>query len=371
MNPPRTAERRWFHVRHWRWKRRWSYWLAIVIVVGIAARVALPYAMKGWLNQRLASLGNYQGHVEDVHVALWRGSYELQGVHIQQLNSAVDEPLFATPVMEIQVLWFALMKGTVVARIRALKPTISFAAGHRDKAAQTGKGVNWADLLDQLTPFRIDRLEIISGQVHYYDLYSKPKVDVHLDDVEAVLTNLTNAGEKQGDRVADLQLEALAMAQSKLTLDLQIDPFALQPDFALKMKLLGLQVARMRPAMQAYTPFDPTEGKLDVILEATGKDGGVEGYVKPLFTDLKVVDWKQEMKGEHNPFELAVNAVGSVLNLVLQNQAKDQLATKMPFSGRLDAPNVEVSTSVINLLKNAFVSAFEPRFERQANPDKP
>lgn len=335
----------------------------MLIMIGIAVRVAMPYAMKAWLNQRLASLGNYQGHVEDVHVALWRGAYELRGVHIQQLNSAVDEPLFAAPVMEIQVLWFALMKGTVVARIRALEPTISFAAGHADKAAQTGKGVNWADLLARLTPFRIDRLEIVSGQVHYYDLYSKPKVDVHLDDVEAVLTNLTNARDDRHDRVADLQLEALAMAQSKLTLDLQIDPFAQQPDFALKMKLLGLQVARMRPAMQAYTPFDPTEGKLDVVLEATGKDGAVQGYVKPLFTDLKVVDWKQELKGEHNPFELAVNAVGSVLNLVLQNQAKDQLATRMPFSGRLDAPNVDVTTSLLNILNNAFISAFEPRFE--------
>jgi len=341
----------------------------MLIVIGIAARLALPYAMKGWLNQRLASLGNYQGHVEDVRVSLLRGSYQLRGVRIQQINSAVDEPLFATPVMDIQVLWFALVRGTVVARIRAFEPTISFAAGHRDKAAQTGKGVNWADLLDRLTPFRIDRLEIVSGQVHYYDLYSKPKVDVHLDEVEATLTNLTNAQDEQGQRVADLQLEALAMAQSKLTLDLQIDPFALQPDFALKMKLLGLQVARMRPAMQAYTPFDPTEGKLDVVLEATGKDGAVEGYVKPLFTDLKVVDWKQEMKGEHNPFELAINAVGSVLNLVLQNQAKDQLATRMPFSGRLDAPNIDISTSLLNILNNAFISAFEPRFERGAQSD--
>lgn len=351
--------------------QRWPYWLVMLLVVGIAARLAMPYAMKAWLNQRLASLGQYQGHVDDVHVALWRGAYELRSVHIQQLNSAVDEPLFATPAVEVQVLWSALIKGTIVARIRALEPTISFAAGHAGKAAQTGRGVNWADLLDRLTPFRIDRLEIVSGQVHYYDLYSTPKVDVHLDDVEALLTHLTNARDDQHPRVADLQLEALAMAQSKLTLDLQIDPFAVQPDFALKMKLLGLQVARMRPAMQAYTPFDPTEGRLDVLLEATGKDGAVSGYVKPLFTDLKVVDWKQELKGEHNPFELAVNAVGSVLNLVLQNQAKDQLATRMPFSGRLDAPNVDVASALGNILSNAFISAFEPSFEGQATPEKP
>ncbi len=346
--------------------QRWPYWLALLLVAGIAARIAMPFAMKFWLNERLAALGNYRGHVEEVHIALWRGAYELHGVHIRQLNSAVDEPLFATPALEVQVLWSALARGTIVARIRALEPTISFAAGHAGKAAQTGRGVNWADLLVRLTPFRIDRLEIVSGQVHYYDFYSKPKVDMHLDNVDAVLSNLTNAGDQQGRRVAGLRLEALAMAQSKLSLDLQIDPFAAEPDFDLRMKLLGLQVARMRPVMQAYTPFDPTEGKLDVLLEASGKDGAVEGYIKPLFTDLKVVDWKQELRGEHNPFELAVNAVGSVLNLLLQNQAKDQLATRMPFSGRLDAPDVDIATSLVNILNNAFISAFEPQFERSA-----
>ena len=354
MNHPRIAG------------HRWPVWLMTLLVLVIAVRLALPFAMKSWLNERLASLGNYEGHVDEVGVSLWRGAYQLRGVQIRQLDSAVDEPLFATPVMDVQILWSALMDGVIVARIRALGPKISFAAGHAGRAAQTGKGVNWPDLLKRLTPFRIDRFEVVEGQVHYLDRYSSPTVDVHLDEVEAVLTNLTNAGDKQDRRVADLQLQALAMAQSQLALNLQVDPFAARPDFTLRMKLLGLQMVRMREAMRAYTPFDPTAGKLDLVVEATGKNGGVQGYVKPLFTDLKLINWQRELKEERNPFGLVIDAVGSALNLVLQNQSKDQLATKVPFSGRLDAPDVDVPTTIANLLKNAFVGAFQPKFEHSA-----
>ena len=349
--------------------QRWPFWLLALAVLAVAVRLVLPYAMKSWMNEHLASLGNYEGHVDEVGVSLWRGAYQLRGVQIRQLDSAVDEPLFATPVMDVQVLWSALMDGVIVARIRALEPKISFAAGHAGRAAQTGKGVNWADLLKRLTPFRIDRFEVVEGQVHYLDRYSSPKVDVHLDEVEAVLTNLTNltnASDKQGRRVADLQLQALAMAQSQLSLNLQVDPFAEQPDFTLRMKLLGLQMVRMREAMRAYTPFDPTAGKLDLVVEATGKNGGVQGYVKPLFTDLKLINWQRELKEERNPFGLVIDAIGSALNLVLQNQSKEQLATKVPFSGRLDAPDVDVPTTIANLLKNAFVGAFQPKFEHGA-----
>ena len=351
--------------------RRWLYGLLALVLLLIAARLALPFIVKSWMNQRLSELEHYSGHVDDVDIALWRGAYQLRDVRLVQLDSAIDEPLLAVPLLDIQIRWQALIDGTLVVRIRAEQPHLSFGAGHRDRAAQTGEGVDWTALFEQLTPFRIDRLEIASGQIHYYDLHSKPKVDVHLDEVQALLTNLTNASDRSGRRVAVLQLEALAMAQSKLSLDLSIDPFAEQPDFSLKLKLLGLDVVRLRDAMRAYTPFDPAGGKLDLIVEATGRDGGVEGYVKPLFSDLKLVDWQRELATERNPLQLLVSAVGSLLNLVFQNQPKDQLATRIPFSGRLDEPNVAVLATLGNVLRNAFIKAFEPSFERDRSDDPP
>ena len=358
--PPRPA-----HPQRVPAARRWLYGLLLLALVLIAARLALPYLVKNWMNQRLAELENYSGHVDDVGIALWRGAYQLRDVRLVQLDSAVDEPLLAAPLLDIQIRWQALLDGTVVVRIRAEQPRLSFGAGHREQKAQTGEGLDWTALFERLTPFRIDRLEVAAGQIHYYDLHSKPKVDVHLDQVDALLTNLTNASDRSGRRVAVLRLQALAMAQSKLDLDLSIDPFAAQPDFRLKLKLLGLDVLRMRDAMRAYTPFDPAGGKLDLVLEATGRDGAVEGYVKPLFTDLELVDWQRELATERNPLQLLVSAVGSLLNLVFQNQPKDQLATRIPFSGRLDDPDVAVLASLGNVLRNAFVKAFEPSFERE------
>ena len=53
--------------------------LGIVVVLLVGARVALPYLRQGRINRRLMALESYDGQVEDVDLALWRGAYRLDG----------------------------------------------------------------------------------------------------------------------------------------------------------------------------------------------------------------------------------------------------------------------------------------------------
>ncbi len=342
---------------------RHGYGLLLFIALLILVRALLPSLVKDYVNRTLSSSSGYEGHVGDIHLALWRGAYELRDIEIHQLNSSTQEPLFKAPKMEISVLWRALIDGMVVARIQVFEPKVSFAAGHAGNSAQTGKGANWTDMLKKLTPFRIDRFETIDGQVHYYDFYSDPKVDVYLNQVNAVITNLSNHEDRQKRRVATLQLQALAVGQAQVNVNLQIDPFAEQPDFDLKARLTQLQVTRMRDFLHAYTLVDPKQGTLDVVAELNARNGSVKGYVKPLFHDLQLLQWKHLADQEKDPLHFLVDAIGSVVNLIFQNQSKDQLATVIPVEGRLDDPNVDVLSTIGNLLKNATVKAFTPTFE--------
>lgn len=342
---------------------RHGYGLLLFIALLILVRALLPSLVKDYVNRTLSSSSGYEGHVGDIHLALWRGAYELRDIEIHQLNSSTQEPLFKAPKMEISVLWGALIDGMVVARIQVFEPKVSFAAGHAGNSAQTGKGANWTDMLKKLTPFRIDRFETIDGQVHYYDFYSDPKVDVYLNQVNAVITNLSNHEDRQKRRVATLQLQALAVGQAQVNVNLQIDPFAEQPDFDLKARLTQLQVTRMRDFLHAYTLVDPKQGTLDVVAELNARNGSVKGYVKPLFHDLQLLQWKHLADQEKDPLHFLVDAIGSVVNLIFQNQSKDQLATVIPVEGRLDDPNVDVLSTIGNLLKNATVKAFTPTFE--------
>lgn len=348
---------------------RYGYGVLLFIALLILIRALLPSLVKDYVNHTLNSSSGYAGHVGDIHLALWRGAYELRDIEIRQLNSSTQEPLFKAPKMEFSVLRGALIRGVVVARIRVFEAKLSFAAGHAGNAAQTGKGANWADILKKLTPFRIDRFETIDGQAHYYDMYSDPKVDVYLNQVNAVITNLTNQEDQQKRRAATLQLDALAVGQGQVRVDLQVDPFAEKPDFDLKARLTQLQVDRMRDFLRAYTLVDPKSGTLDVVTELNAKDGSVKGYIKPLFHDLQLLQWKHITEQEKDPLHFLVDAVGSVVNLIFQNQRKDQLATVIPIEGRIDSPGVDVFSTIGNLVKNATVKAFSPTFEKAAKSD--
>jgi len=50
--------------------------LALLLLV---IHLALPYVVLNYLNGKLADLGDYRGHIEDVDLAWWRGAYRLAG----------------------------------------------------------------------------------------------------------------------------------------------------------------------------------------------------------------------------------------------------------------------------------------------------
>ncbi len=346
--------------------RHAGYGLLILLILAVLLRALLPYVVKDYVNQVFNANPRYSGHVEKVHLALWRGAYEVRGIEIRQLDSDSQDPLFQAPTMEISVLWSALLDGRVVARVKAFQPRINFAPGHAGHAAQTGKGANWIETLKKLAPMRIDRFETVDGQMHYQDFFRDPKLDLSLSHVNAVATNLSNREDAQRrDRAATLQLHAVAVDQADVSLDLKLDPFAPKPDFDLRARLIRLDVTRLRDFLRAYTVVDPKRGTLDVVTELDARDGGVSGYVKPLFHDLELLR-VEHLDEEKDPLHFVVDAVGSLFNLIFQNQSKEQLATVIPIQGRLDSPGVDVWATLANIVRNAVEKAFTPTFEQAA-----
>lgn len=352
-------------------RKRHAVGLLVLVALIVAIRVALPYLVLDYVNHVINRNPKFQGHVDDVHMAIWRGAYELRGIEMRQMDSGSQQPLFAAPDAEVSVLWGALLRGRVVASYKVYQPQINFVAGHGGQKAQTGQGANWIEVIKKLSFLRIDRFEAYDGTIHYSDAESDPPVNVALTRVNAVITNLNNSEHKADERPATLELHALAADQAEVAMNLQLDPFAptQRPDFQLKARLTQLQVNRLRDFMRAYTVVDPKSGTLDLVLELDARDGGVKGYVKPLFHDLELLEWQHLAEQEKDPLHFVADAFGSVLNLVLQNQSKQQLATVAPIEGRIDGPDVAVLPTLGNLLKNAVIKAFTPTFEHAGKAD--
>src|SRR5688572_18786596 len=129
------------------------------------------------------------------------------------------------------------------------------------------------------------------------------------------------------------------------------------------MRLLGLDVTRVNDLAVSYGKFDFERGWFDLVIEADAKEGQLEGYVKPLFRDLKIFSLREDIKDE-NVLQVFWQALVGAATSLLKNQPRDQFGTMIPFSGDLSgATNADILATLGNIFRNAFVRAYLPRLE--------
>lgn len=119
----------------------------------------------------------------------------------------------------------------------------------------------------------------------------------------------------------------------------------------------------MNDLLRASGNFDVVAGLFSFYSELSVKDGTVSGYVKPLFKDLDVYDRRQDK--EKNLFhEVYEGLVGGVAGL-LENQPRDEVATKAAVSGRIGDTKTNTWQVIVRLIQNAFFKAILPGFEQE------
>ena len=94
------------------------------------------------------------------------------------------------------------------------------------------------------------------------------------------------------------------------------------------------------------------------------KEGEVHGYVKPLFSQLKVYNYEKEKKKRvmKQAYEMVIGAASHLL----KNRQTQKVATQVDISGRLSQPAVSTWQALGELIRNAFIKAILPGFEHQA-----
>ena len=94
----------------------------------------------------------------------------------------------------------------------------------------------------------------------------------------------------------------------------------------------------------------------------------IDGYVKPLFRDMKVYDQRQDR--EKSVFrKLYEGLVGGIAGL-LQNRPREEVATQTSISGDIESPQTSTWETMLRLVQNAFFKAILPGFEREVSQPK-
>jgi hypothetical protein len=266
------------------------------------------------------------------------------------------------------VEWKALMKGALVGEVEVLGPELNFVqappnAGPKAKREQSQTGIDeaWTEKVKDLFPFEINRFRIREGQIHYRDIHRKPKVDIHLDHLEAEASGLTNARSTPKDLPAEFHATGRAMGHAELEVDMKLAPLAESPTFDINAKLTGLRLPELNDFFRAYAKVDVEGGTFNLYTEAAAADGRFKGYVKPLMKNLKVLDLEDEEEG---PLKLIWEAVVAGATELLENQPKDQFATQVPLAGSFENPRAGIWPTVGSLLRNAFLQALRPSLDR-------
>ena len=345
-------------------KKRWRIILIIVAVL-VLARTALPYVLLHFGNKRLASMPGYTGHINDLDLALIRGAYQLEGFYLDIQDSITMErtPFLKAGLIDLSVEWRALFEGSIVGELEIDSAEVIFVRKATDPEKLQADTADFRMLLKDFMPLRINRVEIHNSMFSYVDPHSTPKLDMRLDAMDLLATNLTNSS----DSTRILPSKVIATANlygGHFNFDMGLDPLAEKPTFDMNMKLTDTELTRMNELLKAYANVDVNRGTLGLYAEMATRNGGFDGYVKPLIKDLDVLG--KDDKDDPLLRNMWEGFVGTVVDIV-SNQPKDQFATKVTMKGRLDDIRIGTWGAISRTFGNAFIKALTPQLDKEVN----
>lgn len=342
--------------------------VAVVAAVLLGARLALPFVVRHLMNERLARIPGYTGHVDSIVIHLWRGAYTLHGFGILRQNGGVQEPFFEAKVVDVSLAWRELWHRRVVSDIRADQVQLNFVQGASDAESQTDLDRRWQDVIQDIFPIDITHLEMTNGLLRYVDHTRQPKVDLFVTHMRLTATGLRNRREEaaDGEFPARITLEGDSLGAGRLEMLLTADPLAVQPYFHLSLKLDNVNLPALNESLRAYAHVDVGRGTFRLVAEMAGRDGGFQGYMKPFFEDLDFRSVGDKDKGlAAQIWERLV----ATFAWVVKDKSRDQMATRIPFEGRFGDAKIGLLATIANLFRHGFIRAFNPTVEGSVRAD--
>lgn len=335
--------------------------LALLLLV---ARLLLPSSIHHYLDQRIQHMGPYHGSMGDIDLHIWRGSYTIKDLRIEKNDAPAKEPFLNAPRTEIAVSYGALLRGRLRGKVDFYDATVNFVDGKSESERQTGRGVNWSEELNILIPAQLDEVRVHNGTVTFRNFVSSPRVDLTMSHVDGTVTNLSDAQNQNGARMATLHATATILGDAPLETNASFDPANRFGDFNYHIRVTRIQLVRANALARAYTGLDFAAGTGDFTMELKAKNGGLEGYAEPVFKDLKMFSWKKDVEEEKKgPIKLLYEAAAQGAASLLKNPANDQIVTRVPISGRIGDSQFGEPQAILGVLHSAFVQAYKAQLE--------
>jgi Domain of Unknown Function (DUF748) len=201
-----------------------------------------------------------------------------------------------------------------------------------------------------------------AGQIGFINQAAKPPYKVFLSGSKLQLENLSNHFE---DGPARALVNGRFMGSGLTQVQANFRPESKGPDLDLVLSIEHTDMRKMNDLLRAYGNFDVISGNFSMYSEIKIRQGKIDGYVKPLFSDMKVYDRRQD--AEKSRFrKLYEGLVGGISGL-LENRPREEVATRVPIAGDVEEPETGTGETIVRLIQNAFFKAILPGFEKEVS----
>ena len=341
-------------------KKKYKILIGVVILL-ITIRLILPYVILHYANKTLANMKGYYGHIDDIDLSIYRGAYIINDIYLNKVDSVSKKqtPFFKSRDIDLSIEWRALFHGSIVGELTFDAPELVFTKDKADLTDVKKDTTDFRKLLKAFMPLKVNRFEVNGGTIRYIDNTSTPKVDIALKQTHILALNLKNVIDDKVELPSTVTAQANAY-EGTLNFNMKLNALADNATFDLNAEIKNTNLVLLNDFLKAYGNFDVHRGKFGLYTEMAAKDGKFKGYVKPIIKDLKVVGPEDRHDTFFNKvWEQIVGAAG----VILKNQKKDQVATKVNMEGSFKNPKTNTLDAIWEVLRNAFIQALLPEID--------
>lgn len=238
-------------------------------------------------------------------------------------------------------------------------------AGVAKKAAvTTERATRQATQRDDMI-IRVDDFRVTNATFGLVNKTANPEFRLFLSGANIHARNLST---RRSEGVGRVELSGKFMGTGATKVVGNFRPDEKGPDFDVDIAIENTDMTSMNDLLRAYGKFDVVQGNFAFYSEIRVKNGRVNGYVKPLFKDVKAYDPEQD-RDKGFARRLYERVIGGV-SKALKNQPRREVATVVDISGPLEQPQTSTLQAIVNLIRNAFIRAILPGFDRQVDTRK-
>ncbi|WP_340065669.1 DUF748 domain-containing protein [Ascidiimonas aurantiaca] len=338
-------------------QKRSGFVLLTFFLLLVLSRLALPWVLKRYVNQVLNQLPGYTGSVSDIDIALYRGAYQIEGLRLIEKSAKTDVPMLEIPNVDISLEWRSLFKGKVVSEIILERPRFIYVFENQKTVKTTTETEDWSRALTNLVPININSFTVNQGKIAFVQISADPNIDLYIDDLSLYARNLRNVVRTGEKLPSSVKVTGTSVGEGKFNLEGDMDLVRKIPDLDISFSLEKGDATALNPFIRHYAGIDFKGGKYNVFGEIAIADGFLKGYVKPILEDTKMI-------GKEDGFlETIWEGFVGFFKFIFKNKSKNTLATKIPFEGNLNKVKTKTFPSIINIVKNGWIRAYEGKID--------